>query len=288
MAARIVLFGATGYTGVLTAEQLAAAGTPAVLAGRNREALAQLAARLGGDFEVATADAGRPATVAALVGAGDVLVSTVGPFAKVGRPAVQAAVASAAHYLDSTGEPSFARTVFDEFGPDAERAGIVLLPAFGYDCVPGHIAAGLALDDAGPKATRVDVGYFSDGGRWSGGTLASLLGAARAPSFSWRDGRLTTERGGVRTARFDLGNRRAEGLSFGGSEHLALPRSYPRLRTIGTYLGWFGPLTKAVAVAGAGQAVLQKVPGTTAAMDRISGRLAPGSTGGRTRAPGRG
>lgn len=81
-------------------------------------------------------------------------------------------------------------------------------------------------------------------------------GAARAPSFSWRDGRLTTERGGVRTVRFDLGNRPADGLSFGGSEHLALPRSYPRLRTIGTYLGWFGPLTKAVGFAGAGQAML--------------------------------
>ena len=41
-----------------------------------------------------------------------------------------------------------------------------------------------ALEDAGDKAVQVDVGYFSAGGRWSGGTLASLLGASRAPSFS--------------------------------------------------------------------------------------------------------
>jgi short subunit dehydrogenase-like uncharacterized protein len=280
MAGRIVLFGATGYTGTLTAEHLAATGVPAVLAGRSRQRLEQLASRLGGDFEIATADVARPATVEALVARGDVLVSTVGPFAKFGAAAVQAAIRAGAHYLDSTGEPSFARRVFDEYGPRAASEGVVLLTAFGYDCVPGHVVAGFALDDAGAKAVSVDVGYFSRGGRWSGGTLASLMGASRAPSFAWRGGRLVTERGGARTAHFDVGGRRARGLSFGGSEHLALPRSYPRLQTIGTYLGWFGPLTSAVAAAGAAQAALDRVPGVSSLTDRLAARVAPGSTGG--------
>jgi short subunit dehydrogenase-like uncharacterized protein len=280
MAGRIVLFGATGYTGTLAAEEMAAGGVPALLAGRDRRRLELLAARLGGTFDVATADVAEPATVAALVEPGDVLVSTVGPFARFGEPAVRAAVDRGATYLDSTGEPSFVRRIFEEFGPQAERAGVVLLTAFGYDCVPGHVAGALALEDAGPPAAQVDIGYFSAGGRWSGGTLASLMGAAREPSFSWRDGSLVTERGGVRAASFDLGDRRAEALSFGGSEHFGLPRSYPGLRTVGTYLGWFGPLTKAVKVAGAGQAVLEQVPGAARLVDRAAARIAPGSTGG--------
>jgi short subunit dehydrogenase-like uncharacterized protein len=280
MAGRIVLFGATGYTGTLTAEQLASDGVTAVLAGRDRQRLEDLASRLGGKFTVGIADVADPPSVSALLEPGDVLVSTVGPFAKYGEAAVRAAVDRGAAYLDSTGEPSFVRTVFEDFGPLAVRARVVLLPAFGYDCVPGHVAAGLALEDAGPGAVQVDVGYFSEGGRWSGGTLASLVGAARAPSFSWRDGALVSERSGARIAMFDLGRRRAEGLSFGGSEHFGLPRSYPRLRTIGTYLGWFGPLTKGVRAVGAGQALLEQVPGASGLIDRATARLAPGSSGG--------
>jgi short subunit dehydrogenase-like uncharacterized protein len=280
MAGRIVLFGATGYTGTLTAEELATARVPAVLAGRDRSRLEHLAARLEGDFTVATADVDDPGSVAALVDTGDVLISTVGPFARFGEPAVRGAIDRSAHYVDSTGEPSFVRRVFEEFGPRAQRAGVTLLPAFGYDCVPGHVAGALALERAGPAAVEVDIGYFSSGGRWSGGTLASLVGAVRVPSFSWRDGALVTERGGARTARFDVGGKRVDALSFGGSEHFGLPRSFPRLRTVGTYLGWFGPLTKGIQLAGAGQAAVEKLPGVPGLIERASRRFLPGSTGG--------
>lgn len=280
MAGRIVLFGATGYTGTLTAEELAAGGTPAVLAGRDRTRLEALASRLGGRFDVATADVSDPASVAELVGPGDVLVSTVGPFVRWGDPAVSAAVTRGAHYLDSTGEPSFERRVFDHFGRRAETAGVALLTAFGYDCVPGNVAAALALEDAGPAAVQIDVGYFVTRGRPSGGTLVSLMGAARAPSFCWREGALRTERGGARTASFDVGGRQADGLSFGATEHLSLPRSYPRLRTIGTYLGWFGPLTKTVKALGGAQAELERLPAARALIERVSGRFVHSGGGG--------
>jgi short subunit dehydrogenase-like uncharacterized protein len=280
MAGRIVLFGATGYTGTLAAEELSARRTPAILAGRDARRLDGLASRLGGGLETATADVADPATVAALVGQGDVLISTVGPFAKWGDAAVTAAIQQGAHYVDSTGEPAFERRVFEHFGPQAERAGTVLLTAFGYDCVPGNVAAALALEDAGSKAVQVDVGYFVSRGRPSGGTLMSLAGATRAPSFAWRDGALRTERGGARTAGFDLGGRRALGLSFGATEHLALPRSYPRLQTVGTYLGWFGPLTRGVSVLSAAQAELERLPGASGLIDRATGRLLRNAGGG--------
>src|SRR3954454_4167966 len=145
MGSRIVVFGATGYTGGLIAERLTAAGERPVLAGRSEEALSALGERLGG-VEWVRADAMRQNTVFDLVGAGDVLISTVGPFAKWGLPAVRAAVAAGAVYLDTAGEPDFIRRVFDEFDGPARRSGAALLPAMGSDFAPGALAGALALD----------------------------------------------------------------------------------------------------------------------------------------------
>ena len=120
--ARIVLFGATGYTGRLTAERLVALGERPLLAGRSEERLASLAEDLGG-LEWRRADVFRRNSVFDLVSEGDVLLSTVGPFAKWGEPAVGAAIAARGTYLDSTGEPAFIRRVFEEWGPSAARGG---------------------------------------------------------------------------------------------------------------------------------------------------------------------
>ena len=81
---RVVLFGATGYTGRRTAEAMVRRGLRPVLAGRSAVRLASLAGRLG-DLEVVTADVGDLASVRALVARGDVLVSTVGPYAGTAR-----------------------------------------------------------------------------------------------------------------------------------------------------------------------------------------------------------
>src|SRR3954452_11729207 len=174
-------------------------GLKPVLAARSRDKLEALAGELGGGLETATADVADPPSVRALVEGGEVLVSTVGPFARWGAPAAAAATTAGAHYIDSTGEPPFIREVFERYGPAAERAGIGMLTAFGYDWVPGNLAGALALREAGPAAVRVDTGYFLEGdtgvGGMSAGTLASLTGAMGAPSFAWRGGRLRTERG---------------------------------------------------------------------------------------------
>jgi short subunit dehydrogenase-like uncharacterized protein len=131
---RIVLYGATGYIGDLTARAMVASGARPVLAGRDQGRLNALAERLsrasgGVKLETAVAGVAGPGQLRELIGAGDVLVSTTGPFMKVGRAAVEAAVDAGAAYLDSSGEPPFIRQVFEEFGPRAERTGAVLLTA---------------------------------------------------------------------------------------------------------------------------------------------------------------
>src|SRR5258705_83632 len=129
MAGRIVLFGATGYTGRLVADALVQRGAAPVLAARTAAKLEEMSAALG-----------------ALVEPGDVLVTTVGPFLRFGDPGLNAAIdGQVSAYIDSTGESPFIRRVFEEFGPQAERAGCALVTACGYDWVPGNLAGALAL-----------------------------------------------------------------------------------------------------------------------------------------------
>ncbi len=138
---RIVLLGATGYTGRLTTAALVAAGARPVLAGRDAAALGALAEASGG-LPTAIADITRPESVRALLEPGDVLVSTVGPFVRFGHAAVEAAIDAGCHYLDSTGEPAWIREIFTRYGTQAAERGCALLTAIGYDYVPGNLAGG--------------------------------------------------------------------------------------------------------------------------------------------------
>ena len=284
MAGRIVLFGATGYTGTLTAEALVERGARPVLAGRSVKRLEDLAADLGGGLDVAVADVARPETVRALVEQGDVLLTTVGPFAKWGDPAAEAAIDARAHYLDSTGEPPFIRRVFEHHGSAAAPRGVGMLTGFGYDWVPGNLAGALALREAGDAATRVDTGYFVTGaagaGSLSGGTRASTIGAVGAPSFAWRDGALRTERAAARVRSFHLHGKDRAGVSVGSSEHFALPRIHPGLREVNAYLGWFGPLSRPLQVGSLVGSIAFRVPGARPAFEAVAGRFVRGSTGG--------
>jgi short subunit dehydrogenase-like uncharacterized protein len=245
MSGRIVVCGATGHTGARTAATLVAAGIRPLLAGRNRQRLDDIASELGG-LDTAVVDLTDPATIERLLAAGDVLVSTVGPFAEVGDPPLAAAIAAGASYVDCTGEPSFARKVFRHYGPYAESAGVALLPAFGYDFVPGNLAAALALQAAGADACRVDVGYYLTGSlRAAAGPAAraSLARAVTEPMFAWRNG-LVEAHGAQRMRRFLVDGQSRPALSIGATEHLTLPRSFDRLDEVNVYLGWFGPATQ--------------------------------------------
>jgi len=264
---RIVIFGATGYTGRLIAERLVAQGVRPVLAGRSLSRLEELAGSLGG-LEVVRADVMRQNSVFDLVGAGDALVSTVGPFVKWGEPALRAAVAAGCTYLDSTGEPPFIRRVFEEFGPPAERSGARLLTAMGYDFAPGALAGALAIEDA-PEAVRVDVGYYALGNgptSLSGGTRESLVGVTLDDGHAYRDGRVRTARPAERVRSFSVAGKPREAISVGGAEHFGLPAAYPGLREVNVYLGWFGPLARPIQAGSFVGQFVRKVPLTTATM----------------------
>jgi short subunit dehydrogenase-like uncharacterized protein len=285
---RVVLYGATGFTGELTAREMVRRGMRPVIAGRARKRLEKLAAELGG-LEVAVADVSEPRTVKALVGEGDVLVTTVGPFARWGEPALMAALTKRAHYLDATGESTFIRRVFELAGPQARREGVALLTAMGYDWVPGNLAAALALDEAGEHARRVRIAYFFDssgGGNGvarslSGGTRATAAGAMLDSGFAFRDGRLVDERPARRVSSFETHDgRRERAVSVASSEHFTLPRLAPQLREVDAYLGWFGAASRPLQAVTAGGDLIARIPGTKNAIGAVARRFVKGSTGG--------
>lgn len=288
---RIVLLGATGYTGRLTAEALVRSGAAPVLAARRHDAVARLADRLAPlaptpetEPTIAVADVGDPASVRRLLqGPDDVLVTTVGPFRDLGAAAVEAAVDAGAAYLDSTGEPPFIEWVFTDAGPRAAATGARLLTAFGYDYVPGNLAGALAMRRAaanGHPPARIDVGYFIEGGFGiSSGTRASAAGVLLAPSFAFRHGQIVERRGTHGTRTFDLGrDRQWQGLPVGGSEHFALPRLDAGLADVGVWLGWAGRWTPVAAAAGSALGVVSRLPGVDAGLTAL-GRRAARTTG---------
>ncbi len=275
MAGRIVVFGATGYTGRLVVQALVARGQRPVLASRSAGKLERLAAGYDG-LETAAADVERPETVRALVERGDVLVTTVGPFAKYGEAAAIAAVDAGAHYVDSTGEAGFVRRVFSEWGPRAEQAGCALLTAFGYDYVPGNLAGALAARRGGDGVRRVEVGYFASGGSagMSSGTRATVALAATDPAHLREGGRMVEEPSFRRVRDFGEPSKpRSAGL-VGGTEALALPTSFPELTDVVAYLGWFGPATKALQAASYATSAIEKVPAIGRALRSGSDKLA--------------
>jgi short subunit dehydrogenase-like uncharacterized protein len=282
MPGRIVLFGATGYTGELTARAMVERGLDPVLVARNQARLNGVAASLGG-AETAVADA-TPAgaeRLTELLSPGDALVSTVGPFARHGQAALDAAIAGGATYIDSTGEHTFLRRVFGAESERARAAGVALLPAFGYDYVPGTLAAALALDDAGGDAVRVDIGYFvRSAHKPSSGTSASGARMMFEPAFGLRDGAVVGHRVASSGEYFEVDGRRRQAVLFGGSEPFTLARSYAQLREVTVYLGWM-PLPPAPVQAASWAAYnAAKLPPVRAAMDAVVRRVVKGSSGG--------
>lgn len=279
MTAKIVLFGATGYTGKKTAKALCELDLRPLLVARNEKKLSLLSEELGG-LPYKVADVENPRAIRNTLESGDVLLTTVGPFLRWGDVALECARDAGAHYIDSTGEPAFVRRVFEQYDAPARKAGRTWLSAFGYDYVPGNVAAAAAIESAGPKAVKVEVGYFIAGGRAfrrSQGTDASLMGSLLEPGLFWRGGKLVEDGGGTRLAHFLIDGKRLPGISVPASEHLALPRSYQQLEEVGVYLGWFGKQSYVMHRMSQASTAFMRLPGARGVMSRLLPK--PGSSG---------
>lgn len=274
---RILLFGATGYTGRITASILVRSGAAPVLVGRSETALRELVRKLSPDAPAgrkptyAIADATSPETLRSLLRSpDDVLISTVGPFQRLGRAAVEAVIDAGAAYVDSTGEPSFIREVFERHGRRAERTGARLLPAMGYDFAPGNLASSLLISRCDPPPERVDVGYFVRGPYSpSSGTVGTMAGIMLAPSYALKNGEIISQRTAAGVRSFRVGDANKDGVSIGGTEQFALRAIDPVLHDVNVYVGWTGRWSRAASAAGAMTSNAMQVPGIGTAVGAV-------------------
>src|SRR6202166_3499609 len=162
----IVVYGATGFTGQLVAEYLAAHYTQKsdpkwAMAGRSLEKLASVRDAIGAPADTALiqADAGDPASLQAMVDQTQSVLTTVGPYQLYGSELVAACAASGTDYLDLCGEPVWMRQMIDKHEAAAKASGARIMFSCGFDSVPFELGTFFVQEEAkrafGAPAARV-------------------------------------------------------------------------------------------------------------------------------------
>jgi saccharopine dehydrogenase (NAD+, L-glutamate forming) len=187
----LVLFGATGFTGLLVADYLAE-HAPATarwaLGGRSETKLAAVRDRLAGnhphlkDLPLVVVDATDRAGLRELADSTRVVISTVGPYVRHGEPLVAACAEAGCDYVDLTGEPEFVDAMFLKHHARAVETGARLVHACGFDSIPADLGVLYTMRQLGPQSGPVRVqGFIRANATFSGGTLASVLAAMSRP-----------------------------------------------------------------------------------------------------------
>lgn len=207
----IVVYGASGYTGQIIMERLAARGMTFVAAGRDR---ARLEAAVGALPPSARAHARiEPVkhdreSLAALFRGAKIVVNVTGPFGQLGRPVIEAALDARCHYLDTTGETDWILDVRNAFGDAFAKIGRIACPALAYMWTAGQLACELALEEG--DIDSLDVVY-------SPGSLPTI---ASTHSFL----RMVTK------TQYRLANKQLEPWPTGASVSIAMPHVHEVLR----------------------------------------------------------
>ena len=185
----VVLFGATGFTGGLTAEYLAGQapeGTRWALAGRSPDKLAAVRERLAAidpecaAIELMHADVDDAESMRAIAECTYVVATTVGPYQRYGEPLVAACAAAGTDYADLTGEPEFVDRMYVRHHAAAVATGARIVHACGLDSIPHDLGALFTVEQLPEGVPLVVRGFVSAGGTISAGTFHSaVLGFSR-------------------------------------------------------------------------------------------------------------
>ena len=180
----IVVYGATGFTGQLVAEYLAArykgdAGLKWAMAGRSKDKLASVRDAVGApaDTPLIVADSSDIASLKAMVAQARCVVSTVGPYQLYGSDLVAACAEAGTDYIDLCGEPIWMRQMIDKYEATAKASGARIVFSCGFDSVPFELGTLFVQEEAkrvfGAPAARVKGRVRAMRGTLSGGTAAS-------------------------------------------------------------------------------------------------------------------
>lgn len=231
----IVLFGATGFTGGLTAEYLAShadPGTRWALAGRSRSKLEAVRSRLGSgqaELPLIEADVNDPEAIRALAESTRVVITTVGPYINYGEALVAACAAAGTDYVDLTGEPEFVDLMWLRYHEQAEQTGARLVHSCGFDSIPYDLGVLYTVSQL-PEGVPISVDCFVRvGGTFSGGTYHSavhIMGRLREGVRVAKERRQRETSPSPRRVRGDAGRPHRD--EFGGGWAVPFPTIDPQ------------------------------------------------------------
>jgi len=210
---RLLVYGATGYTGQLVLEHAASLGIDVLAAGRDAEKLKGVASPFGFESRAVALDDGP--RLRALLEEASAVLHIAGPFSATSKPMVDACLESGTHYLDVTGEIDVFEAIArrDE---EAKEAGVVLLPGVGFDVVPTDcLAAHTAARVESPRRLRLALAGM--GGGVSRGTAKTAVESLGDGLTIRKDGILIRRPSGSLERKFDFGAgpARAVGMPWG-------------------------------------------------------------------------
>jgi len=175
----VVVFGATGFTGALTAEYLAEHGPDALrwaLAGRSRAKLEEVRERIGKpELPLLIADIGDADSIRQVAESTRVVITTVGPYINYGEPLVAACAAAGTDYVDLTGEPEFVDLMWLRHHEAAVASGARLVHSCGFDSIPYDLGALFTVERLPEDVPIRLTGFVRAGGTFSGGTYHSAV-----------------------------------------------------------------------------------------------------------------
>ncbi len=179
----VVVYGATGFTGRLVAEYIAAThpGIRWAMAGRSQAKLESVRDEMGvpADTPLIVADSSDPASLSVMAERTRGVVTTVGPYQMYGEPLVAACAEAGTDYVDLCGEPAWMRDVIDNYSDKAKASGARIVLSCGFDSIPFDMGVyalqQAAIEKTGKPITRVKGRVRKMKGTFSGGTAASFF-----------------------------------------------------------------------------------------------------------------
>lgn len=239
---KVVVYGATGYTGKLIIEYLREYNIGFIAAGRDEERLQETLDKIPGietaNYEIAQVEH----TVEALTELfqdAEVVLNTVGPFSELGPVVVEAALAAGAHYTDTTGEQDWLITCEEKYGADYAAAGLLLSPGIAQMYTTGEIAAQICLEQ--PGLDTLDIAVFWGGSPTVASTRTILVNAATSSAYFLEQNAYVPfdPEGGLTSLVVPGQHELALSLPWGGTSHPVWFKRDPRVANVKAQGGVF-------------------------------------------------
>ena len=227
---KIVIFGATGFTGELCAKFMSEkySDIPIAIAGRSLEKLEKIKNKHGLPFPIIVADAFDVSALEKMCKDTEVVLSTAGPYHKYGSDLLGACVKNGCHYVDITGESFWIKDMIEKHHKEASNKGVRIINACGFDSAPSDLGVFYAVNQVAGSVKSVQC-FQAWKGEASGGTMETM--------FSSMDAKLA--KGGLGKFSLNPKNSISENQKKKTSDKITVQK-IPHLG------GWTGPFVMAL------------------------------------------